>query len=244
MILPYFDRFRPLLATLPIRERYGRTDLLVPGLQIDQEKRLRVFYCPFDWENRAARVIILGITPGFTQMELAYRGAVPAIANGQTKAEVCIAAKMHGSFAGSMRINLTCMLDEIGLPEQLGIESTTQLFEAPRAMLHTASAIRYPVFRGEDNYTGQNPRIIRSPMLMKLAREVLVPELNSIPGAVIVPCGKSVEELLQRLTDERLIESRRWLRGFPHPSGANGHRKRVFAENRADLQHQLQVAFQ
>ena len=110
-------------------------------------------------------------------------------------------------------------------------------------MLHTASAIRYPVFQGDANYTGQNPRIIRSPMLMQLARAMLVPELNSIPEAVIVPCGKSVEELLQALTDEGLLKSRRWLRGFPHPSGANGHRKRLFAENRTDLQEQLQVAF-
>jgi hypothetical protein len=241
--MTHFERFHPFMATLPIRDRYAREELLLPELLIERENQLSVFYCPFDWENKAARVIILGITPGFTQMELAYRGALSAIARGHSADQVCIAAKMHGSFAGAMRGNLTRMLDDIGLPEQLGIESTAKLFEAPRAMLHTASAIRYPVFRGDVNYTGQNPRIIRSPMLMRLAREVLVPELNSMPEAVIVPCGKSVEEVLQALTDEGRIESRRWFRGFPHPSGANGHRKRLFAENRADLQSQLRVAF-
>ena len=127
----YFQRFQPFLSTMSIRERYERSDLLVPGLLIGQENQLRVFYCPFDWDNRSARVIILGITPGFTQMELAYRGAVAAVANGQSQDEVCSAAKMQGSFAGSMRINLTRMLDEIGLSEHLGVSTRVTPYFPP-----------------------------------------------------------------------------------------------------------------
>ena len=97
----------------------------------------------------------------------------------------------------------------------------------------------YPVFVGTRNYTGTSPRPSQSPFLMTFAREVLASELESIPNAVIVPLGKSVEEVLQLLAAENRIRAGRWLSGFPHPSGANGHRVRLFAENRDSLAGQL-----
>jgi hypothetical protein len=239
-----FETYRPFLAGLPMREKYETSDLIVPDLLFAEDRRLSVYYCPFDWQNRTARVIILGITPGFTQMELAVRGARDAIAQGKTADDVCLAAKMHGSFAGPMRRNLVSMLDTIGLNDVLGIESAGLLFGQHRHLLHTASAIRYPVFKGIANYSGQSPSIVNSPMLMRLAREILAPELALVPGAAIIPLGKSVEQVLEALTREGLLESRRWLAGFPHPSGANGHRARIFEKNRAHLAEQLRIAIQ
>jgi hypothetical protein len=230
------------MANLPLLAKYETSHLLVPELLIEEDHRLSIYYCPFDWHNHSARVIIFGITPGFMQMELACRGARHAIAQGKTADEVCFAAKTHGSFAGPMRGNLVRMLDDIGLADLLDIDSSADLFAEKRALLHTASAIRYPVFKGATNYTGQSPRIIKSPLLMRIARTVLAQELTSVPDAVIVPLGKSVEEVLEVLTSEKLIDSRRWLAGFPHPSGANGHRLRIFRENRESLSVQLRAA--
>ena len=80
---------------------------------------MSVYYSPFDWVNERARVVLLGLTPGWTQMELAYRGAHAAIDEGKKADEICREAKLHGAFAGPLRANLLRMLDEIGLPEAL-----------------------------------------------------------------------------------------------------------------------------
>jgi len=239
-----FSAYSGFFASLPERPKYEREDLLVPQLLVESDDRFRVFYSPFDWFNPSARVIILGITPGWTQMELACRAAREAILSGATPDEVCRAAKMHGSFAGPMRSNLVKMLDGIGLHTALDLESSARLFDAPRHLLHTASAIRYPVFKGNNNYTGNGPRPAKSPLLMKIARTVLVPELNSVANALIVPLGKSVEELLEVLGREGLVRPGRWLSGFPHPSGANGHRARLFKENRRSLRQQVRAELQ
>ena len=47
--------------------------------------------------------------------------------------------------------------------------------------------------------------------------------------------GRTVEQALEYLTARGRLHSRRWLRNFPHPSGANGHRKPLFEEHKAEL---------
>jgi len=236
-----FGSYQGFLTSLPVREKYEHSDLLVSDLLIAEEGRLRIFYAPFDWANPNARVIILGITPGWTQMEIACREARAVLSSGGSAEDVCRLAKEHASFAGSMRVNLVRMLDALDLPRLFGIQSSSDLFGVARPLLHTASAIRYPVLVGTRNYTGTNPRPAKSPFLMRFAREVLAPELESVPKAAIVPLGKSVEEILVALAAEKRIRPGRWLSGFPHPSGANGHRVRLFNENRASLSGQLRT---
>jgi len=212
---------------------------LVRGLLIAEDRRVRIFYAPFDWTNADAKIIILGITPGWSQMEQACRAARTAMVTGQSSEEVCRTATSGASFAGRMRINLVGMLDELGLPQLIGIQSSLDLFGPARHLLHTTSAIRYPVFVGTRNYTGTSPKTVNSSLLMRFAREVLAPELNIVSKAVIIPLGNSVEELLKAIAAEKRISAGRWLSGFPHPSGANGHRVHVFRENRASLSSQL-----
>jgi hypothetical protein len=234
-----FSNYQGFLASLPVREKYEQWDLLVSNFLIEEEKRLRVFYAPFDSVNPKARVIILGITPGWTQMEIAYREARRVLASGGSAEDACRCAKSQASFAGAMRANLVRMLDALHLPALLEIRSSSELFGVAHPLLHTASAFRYPVFVGNRNYTGANPRPVDSPFLMRFARSILAPELESVSKAVIVPLGKSVEDVLVALAGERLIRSGRWLSGFPHPSGANGHRVRLFNENLEPLSEQL-----
>ena len=48
--------------------------------------------------------------------------------------------------------------------------------------------------------------------------------------------GKAVEEVLMYLVNNNLIDNNyKILSGFPHPSGANGHRKEVFEKNKDTL---------
>ena len=233
-----FARFEGTVRGLPLRAKYAQADLLIPELLVEREGRLSMYYAPFDWLNRDARIILLGITPGWTQMELAYRVARAAIDTGAGPDAICREAKQHGAFAGSMRSNLVRMLDAIGIPAALGITSAADLFSAARSLLHTSSTIRYPVFVNARNYTG-SPSPVQSAMLMRYARTVLAPELAAVPDAIIIPLGQSVERVLRALSDEGYVDAARWLSGFPHPSGANGHRARLFAAHRESLMRQV-----
>jgi len=232
-------QYSAFLSTLPPRQRYESADLLVSELFIAQEGALRMFYAPFDWINPSARIVILGITPGWTQMEIGCRTARTALAEGKNLELAGRLAKQQASFAGSMRSNLVRMLDALGLPALLQIGSSGDLFGHASSLLHTSSAIRYPTFVQSANYTGSNPPAAKSPFLLRVARELLVPELEAVPEAAIVPLGRAVEDVLEALAAEGCFRGKRWLTGFPHPSGANGHRARIFEENRESLARQL-----
>ena len=60
-------------------------------------------------------------------------------------------------------------------------------------------------------------------------------ETEKLPDAFYIPLGNAVEEVLEFMVKERLIKKEQCLFGFPHPSGANGHRKQKFLENKERL---------
>jgi hypothetical protein len=235
------ERYALLIRALPNRERLEKADLLVAEFRLHHDGQLDVYYAPFDYVNETAKVVLLGITPGWTQMEIAYRNARQDLLDGLSTPEVCQRAKKRASFAGSMRKNLIAMLDGLGLSSLLGIPSSESLFSEHRVLLHTSSVIRYPVFVHGRNYTGHSPRILDTPALRWFIDNVLAEELRQVPQAVIIPLGRSVSAVLEYLAGKGSIEQGRCLLGFPHPSGANGHRVREFEQYRDRLATQLEA---
>lgn len=236
------DAYATAVVGLPERDEYLKEEILTPTFHMETEGCLTTFYAPFDYINHDARVVLMGITPGWTQTELAFRLARRALAAGRSVDDASREAKHAASFAGPMRTNLVRMLDDLGLPELLSIRSTIELFGSASGLCHMTSAFRYPVFKSGKNYSGSSPSPKSSPLLMRMAREILAPELSSVGQAVIIPLGHAVEDLLSVLEEEGLLRRGRRLAGFPHPSGANGHRVRQFAERRARLQEALRGA--
>ncbi len=173
-------------------------------------------------------------------MEIAHRSASRDLRAGLASGAILRRAKRRASFAGSMRKNLISMLDDLELPRYLGIESTESLFAKDYALLHTTSAIRYPVFVKGRNYTGHSPKPLKATPLRFFVENILATELQTVREAVIVPLGKSVSETLGHLADAAELDRKRCLWGFPHPSGANGHRVRGFLERREHLGKQLE----
>ncbi|MGH7717261.1 MAG: uracil-DNA glycosylase family protein [Gemmatimonadaceae bacterium] len=230
------------IRSLPDRE-YSREDLLVAELELAEEpaEGLVVYDAPLGWVNPRARVVLIGVTPGFTQMQIVYRAVRRHLLAGMSPEDACRLAKYEASFGGSMRGNLVRMLDDLGVHEFLGVSSTADLFGSASHLLHTTSAVRYPTFLGSRNYTGNRPPITRSAFLMRYAREVLAPELSLLQAALFVPLGKSVAAVLELLETERRIPAGRALYGFPHPSGANGHRMRQFKEAKPRLRQCLKA---
>ncbi|MDR6123480.1 hypothetical protein QFZ87_003077 [Bacillus sp. SLBN-46] len=235
----YFKNFENSLRKLPLKGLYEKEDLLTDEFLYARDGKVEVYWAPFEYINKEAKVIILGITPGWTQMELAFNYVRHHI-DEETHEQLISNAKNNASFGGTtMRKNLIDMLDGIGLHHFLQINSCEQLFNEKHSLLHTSSVLRYPVFIEGENYSGSNPKIFSQDIFLKMIDELLVPELNQMKNAVIIPTGKVVSDVLKFLVDERKIVNKTILFNFPHPSGANGHRKEQYEINKDTFKEQL-----
>ena len=125
-----------------------------------------------DYINRKAKIAIVGITPGWNQMEISYRVAREAIHKGLGRVAVCRRTKRSAAFSGGMRTILLEMLDGIGAHRGLGIGSSGDLFESQHKLLHSTSILKYPVFVNRNNYTGHQPAILKHPLLKRYVEDV------------------------------------------------------------------------
>lgn len=230
-----FERYAERIAALPLRDKLLKTDLLIQEFLVLRSGTLEIYYAPFDFVNAEARVAIVGITPGWTQMEIAYREASAVLGKGGTAAAALRKAKEDASFAGAMRMNLVKMLDEIGLDRAMGLKSCDELFGNCRHLVHTTSAVRHPIFVHGRNYTGHSPDLLSHPVLARYVQEVFAPELTASPQALVVPLGRCVDSVLRYLIQAGAMSPKRCLLGFPHPSGANGHRNTEFRQRRDEF---------
>lgn len=236
-MFPYFKKY---IKALPITytDEILLTDLFL--LEEDREKELQVYYTPFEYVNPQAKIIIAGITPGLHQMKRAYS---TAITTAGTDEEILRTVKRESSFHGTMRENLVAMLDELKLAEQLGIETCGQLFGTCHHLLHSTSILPHAVFYKGRNYNGSTPKILKTPLLKKYAEEYFPGNIEGIKETLIVPLGVNVQAVIEDLLLEGLIPGHRLLRGFPHPSGGNGHRFRQFAEHKEQMMKEIEEFF-
>lgn len=202
-------------------------------LRIFSDRKLAIWFSPHGDPAPSPRVCILGITPGWRQMQLAYEGAAKAMAGGMTRHAAARLGKPAVPFAGSMRHNLNAMLDDLGLPHLLGHHRASTLFASDQ--LRTGSVLKYPVFRHDANYSGHAPAPLTHPVLREMVDVVLARELRQMGTIPILPLGKAVESVLSYCVERGHLHSNQVLCGFPHPSGINGHRHQQFAQHRDTL---------
>jgi hypothetical protein len=225
------------IKLLPSKELYTKQDLLIPEFLYAEDDKIKIYYAPFDHINLHAKVIIVGITPGWTQMEKSFRIAANSLREKLTWEDSLAQVKKGASFAGTMRINLVKMLDEIGLNNKLELTSSSGLFENQNRTLHYTSILKYPVFSNNKNYSGRNPNPLSSPIMKSLIETRFANEINLFHNALIIPLGKSVSNVISELKKNNLIKSHNlFLEKFPHPSPANGHRKIQFTEAKSVLE--------
>jgi hypothetical protein len=205
-----------------------RSDITLGGkLQLGREGRLEVCYAPFEHVCEGARVVLLGTTPGRQQAANALLEVRRQILDGADHATALSAAKSFASFSGPMRSNLVTMRDFIGLNSWLGQQSSASLWLGDNDLVHFTSALRFPVFVDERNYSGQ-PSMTATPLLMKFLVECLTEEARVLGHAVWVPLGAQATLAADWLVERGCLESRMVLRGLPHPSGANAERIAYF----------------
>jgi hypothetical protein len=221
------DRLRALAPDLP------ESCWPPPGWTLYRDGTREIVYAPFDWTNKAARVALVGITPGRHQAWAASIEAATALRDGSSTDEALRRANSVASFSGPMRRNLVTMLDQIGLAEPLGIATTDDLFGSAHSLATHMSALAFPVFVHGRNYTGS--QITRDPVFLALIRQVLAAQLLQAAQALVVPLGNAAADAVGLLVAEGVVDPGRCLLGCPHPSGANGHRLAQFQARRLGL---------
>lgn len=206
------------------------------ALRMSSGGRFTTHYAPFEHINTGAKVVLLGITPGAFQAEVALSALRQALVDGADDATALVQAKKTASFSGPMRTNLVQLLDAVGVQRAIGIGSCAELFGARTDLVHFTSALRYPVFMDGENYSG-TPAILRTPYLSTMVDTWLREEAAQLSQAIWVPLGREPSAVVDYLVAGGVIASDHVLKGLPHPSGANAERIAYFLgrKNRADL---------
>lgn len=219
-------RFAEPISRLPPR---NENDPPSPGLLLwsDPAKQLECYYAPFEHLNDCARIVLVGITPGRTQMNLAVEAARAALLVGDSVEEALRETKRKASFGGGMRRPLVQMLDLFGYARRLGIPTSDHLWGSANDQVHFCSLLKYPVFVGGRGYNGK-PDMLRHPRLNALLREEFVIDVARLPvDAILVPLGETVLKVILKLQEEGLVPQQLlWWEGravaLPHPAGGNG----------------------
>ncbi len=235
------EKYRSKIEALSDTAFLEKKDLIKKEFLIASENELEIYYATHnEYIYTKANILIVGITPGWHQMRTAYESVIKSLLLNKEKEELLRQAKVDAGFSGKMRLNLCHMLDEIGLAELFDLNSSTELFTTNHELLHTTSLIKYPTFYKGKNYTGHVPSINQSKLLSHYAYTVFPRELEKLENPLlIIPLGKAVEEAMRKLQDEDKLKNHSCLYGFPHPSGANGHRKKQLYENKEGLRKNI-----
>jgi hypothetical protein len=233
-----FPEFRDFLAAHP----FSPQDQALPeDLELYRDGQISMYYAPFDYRNPHARVALCGITPGRQQALLALAEAHRQLNEGAPDETVLLRAKLAASFGGPTRRNLVALLDHIGLPGLLGIETSAELFSSQADLVHFTSVLRYPVFVRGANYSGV-PDMLAHPRLLQQIEDHLAPEVQALrPGVIFIPMGPKPARGLHYLVQRGLLDRDQVWEGLPHPSGANAERIAFFLGNKPAERLSLQT---
>ncbi|MCF7971156.1 MAG: hypothetical protein K9L22_08350 [Methylococcaceae bacterium] len=213
-----FEQFAPVLQsdTAPI--------VGDPRLLMDSEEGVSIYYAPFEYNNPSAKIVLVGITPGPTQMVNANNEARRSLLNGFDYDAAKKNAKETGGFSGEpMRSNLIKQLNHWGVHKWLNLNDSSELFSTARHLLQTTSLLRYPVFVDEKGYNGK-PNMMNSLILKQYLFDHFVNDVSSLENAIFFPLGSAVTKVIDALVKQGSIDENKVATGLFHPSGQNTYR--------------------
>ena len=206
-------------------KKINKSTIINSKFLINAENNIKIYYAPFDYLNSDAKIMIVGITPGLQQMLQSFQ----VINDGKSLKEV----KDLSSFKGSMRTALIKYLDELEVNKKLKIKSCESLFNKNSKHLHTTSLVKYPVFDKGKNYSGSN--ILKKKILLEFIEKNFLQELKTLNKAIIIPLGNTVSSTIEYLNNKYDLKLACFLKGFPHPSGANARKNIQFKKNKSSM---------
>lgn len=219
----YADRIRELTD-----DQLKNIDYLINQLTIEKNDKVRVTYCPFEWQNPQAKLMIIGITPGPTQLRNALTAFRSAIRQGLDEQQVLKVTKLAGAFSGDLRINLVKLLDVVGLHKYAGVPTCESFFGTHSHLVHTTSLISNATFLLDGTPYNGTPNPMKNDLLRKQIFDGLLHQISVAKDALLLPLGPTVDKVIQELCEQGLIDPKRVLFGMPHPGGQNGERVKYF----------------
>lgn len=224
------DEYRARICSLPhdafTADAFPNALQIYPAQGSADGRGISVMYAPFEHLDPRAKVLLIGITPGASQMRRAWLALSQARSTGAPIEQALSEVKRVSAFnddRNQMRPNLYRELEHWGVPEYLGYPTGPSLFDRGWGDLQATSLIPYPTFVNGKNYNGKSPRPLAHDFLRSLVMERFVPLVRSVPQALLLPLGAAVESVVRDLYREEVI-SNPCVFGMLHPSGENIYR--------------------
>jgi len=197
---------------------------------LGQEKSYALKYIPFEYVNRDARLVIVGITPGNTQLSLAYGKAQELLLANRPENEILVEIKKTGAFGGSsMKPNLLKILRHFHFNQLLGIEDVASLWDSNADLLHSTSVVPHAAFKGGKMFAGSFDEVIKSTLLKDCFLNCFVESIKEIkPKALFVGLGPCPLVALEWCVQEGVLQSQQVLGAFCHPSSSGGSTTRYY----------------
>ena len=202
----------------------------IHALYLQQSIRHEVYYAPFEYINTQARLVIVGITPGVTQLKLAYAEAQRLLQSKTSEEDALRGIISAAAFGGqAMRPNLLRMLRHFDFAAILGIDDEAELWGSAAGCLHSTSVIPHATLKAGKMFAGNFCEIRESVALRKLFDQEFIKSLVELNEEVLyIALGKTPLDALRHCIDLGVIRESQVLGGFAHPSRASGSQVAIY----------------
>jgi hypothetical protein len=218
MVPIYLNRYRDLISAK------GKAAVRTIGVRLAAHEKEVLDYIPFEHIERDARLVLVGITPGPTQLALSYEEAARLIRAGASEEVILREAKRVAGFGGSsMRPNLLRMLKYFDFADIYGLPEAEALWGSHAQLLHSTSVVPHAAFRKDKMFAGSFAEVMASPIFREsFLRDFVgsIPELN--PGANFVALGQTPRDALDWCVTNGHLGHDQVLGAFAHPSTSGG----------------------
>ena len=219
-----FPRFADALM------RQGSGGIAAPEFSLGHATEYALRYTPFEFVNRDAKLVIVGITPGNTQLALAYGKAQELLRQGYPRDVILREVTKVGAFGGSsMRPNLLKMLRHFRFERLMGIADVESLWESNAHLLHPTSVVPHAAFKAGKMFAGSFDEVLASPLLGECFRDCFVPSVREMDSATLfVGLGPCPQAALDWCVRHGVLERKQVLGAFCHPSSSSGSATRYY----------------
>lgn len=218
-----FNQYKDAIRSLP----YGAVEN--PSLLIGKSEKHSLYYIPFEYVNPKAKLVIVGITPGPSQMQGAYEQTKLMLQYGKHADEILFEVKRLYAFSGKdgkaqqMRLKINEMLDHFGFPEWIGALDASRLWSTNYGDLYTTSVVPNAAFKNGKYFNGPFSDVLNSSLLRKCFEESFIESIKAMNSeAKYIAMGPVAWEALEWCADEGHLNEDQLIGYFPHASRASG----------------------
>ena len=189
-----------------------------------------IFYIPFEHVNASARLVLVGITPGPKQLELAYAEVQRQLRLKVAEQDLLARVKAIAGFGGeAMRPNLLRILRHFDFADLLDIGDEADLWGSAAHLLYATSVVPNAAFKSGKPFAGSFEEILRVDALRKCFEADFVASLAALSGnALYIALGKTPFDALSYCVAHDVIAEHQLLGAFAHPSRSGGSQVAIY----------------